>query len=614
MANWKAALRMTLDNTGVVKGLREHERASKGATSATEHLRDANGRFIAGAGKLDSVTAKFRSLGSAAGAAGTAMGKAASGGGGMGWANIAGAVSVAGVALQGVQAAAGGVASIFRSGMNMENLVRQLAASTEDTESLRFQMDELAKVGAKPGIDFNTAIQGSAALQSVGMSAKQSRNALEQWSNVVASAGGNAETLQGVLMAVRQMMTKDTIQQEDVNQILERVPQFATINAQLEKLKVNPKAYMAAAIEELGKMDRVASGTQEAVDGLMDSWEQFKVKLSGEGVKAIGVGAMNFGSRVLQGQWGEAFSKLGSDVKGASRDPIDSLGPSLEQVTKRQLARQDAEKKKIEEKVKAGEKYFNLAEENAKKTFDLQAEELRFEQEIQALRSVGREEDAQKLEDHRTLMQQVKKLAADLNVQESLVRDRLKEQLDLRRETERIAGQKQARETAEDQRIQGLRNAGRDREADRADDDRVRKQTLERLKGQKVPAAEAERLADEEVRQRRDARNIERTGRRGIRGAKARGYQGLDDYDRFGDEPLGFTPRLLDLDPKGGIGNGRRADRMAGIPAAQNRAAKAGAAAGLDDETKGLLKRADKRLGEIADGIKNLDRKENPPR
>lgn len=614
MANWKAALRMTLDNSGVVKGLRDHQREARGAAAATTRLRDENGRFIAGAGKLDSVTAKLRNVKNEATAAGAAVGKAAAGGG-TNWANVAGAVSVTGTALRALAAPAQAAASIFRSGMNMENLIRQLAASTEDTESLRFQMDELAKVGAKPGIDFNTAIQGSAALQSVGMDAKESRKSLEEWSNVVAAAGGNAETLQGVLMAVRQMMTKPVIQQEDVNQILERVPQFATINAQLEKLKSNPKAYIRAAVEELSKMDRVASGAQESVDGLLDSWEQFKVKLSGAGVKALGVGAMNFGSRVLQGDFKGAFGNLGDDVKQASRDPLDTLGPNAAQIEKRQQARAAAEQKRIQDRVKAGERYFTLADENARKLFNMQAKDLLMEQEIQALRIAGLNEQAEKLEDHRTLMQQVKKLAADLNVGEELVRDRLKEQLELRREMERIAGQKEARDMAEEQRIQGLRNAGRNREADRAEDEQVKRQALERLKGRNVPAAEAEKLAEMEVQNRRDQRSIESTGRRRIRGAVSRNSRGLDDYDFNGDAPLGFTPRLLDLDPKGGIGNGRRADRMAGMPAGQAKAGKAAAKeGGLDDETLAAIKRGLKRVDEIAENTKDMARKEPPPR
>lgn len=629
MANWKAALRMTLDNSGVVKGLRDHQREARGAAAATTRLRDENGRFIAGAGKLDSVTAKLKGLKDQATDAGAAMGKAASaamgksgGGGGTNWANVAGAVSVAGTAMRGAAIAAKAVGSVFRSGMNLENLIRQLSASTEDTESLRTQMDELAKVGAKPGIDFNTAIQGSAALQSVGMSAKESRKSLEEWSNVVAAAGGNAEVLQGVLMAVRQMMTKDTIQQEDVNQILERVPQFATINAQLEKLKSNPKAYIREAVEELSKMDRVASGAQESVDGLLDSWTQFKTSVSnakllgiGPSMGSLATGATNFTSRLLQGKFKDAFTQVDDDVRAANRDPIDALAPSPEQIARRQEARANAENKRIEDRVKSGEKFFTLAEENARKLFNMQAEDLAMEQEIRALRIAGLNEQAEKLEDQRTLMQQVKKLAMDLNVSEEMVRDRLTEQLELRREMERIAGQKEARDMAEEQRIQGLRNAGRNREADRAEDEQVKSQALEQLKGRNVPAAEAEKLAEMEVRNRRDQRSIESTGRRRIRGAVSRNSRGLDDYDFNGDAALGFTPTMLDLNPTGGIGNGRRADRMAGMPAGQAKAGKAASKeGGLDDETLAAIKRGLKRVDEIAENTKDMARKEPPPR
>lgn len=630
-SNWKAALRMTLENAGVLNGLRAHERAASGADKATGKAAQSLGKFVSAGSGLEGMASRLRNVEGAAGNAGAALGRA---GGGVGqWADLAGKAGIAQMAIQAVGGVADKVGAIFKEGMNLENLTRQLAASTEDTESLRSQMDELAKVAAKPGIDFQTALQGSAALQSVGMSAKDSRNALEQWSNVVASAGGNAETLKGVLMAVRQIMTKDGgVQQEDVNQILERVPQFATINAGLEKLKSNPKEYIAAATKELGKLSRVAEGAQEATDGMADAWVSAQASFARKyGIMALGNAAQTLGAGVL-GLDAKKIMQTDDAFRSGLMDPVETLQPDASEIARRQEARDAAAKQRIEEKTAAAEKYFALAKENAKKLFDQQDAELRLEVDIAKAEAAGDVAQKQALQDQLEILTKVKKMTADLNTEEDQVTMNLQTQQELRREAAAVAGRKSAETATEAARVQALRNAGRNKEADRAEEKQTQRDRLKSLRDQKVPEDVAKKLVDDEARNRRDQKSIDRTGRRRITGAKARGYQGLDDFkfvpDGAVDGPrptLGLegVPSMLDSNPKGGIGklptsqggpvstNGRRADRMAGLQAGQAREAQAAASSesgGIGAMFATQLKRQGKVLEEIERNTRKGDR------
>jgi phage tail tape-measure protein len=64
--------------------------------------------------------------------------------------------------------------------------------------------------------------------KAVGLSADAARETITQFGNAVARAGGGAEQFDGVVLALSQISAVGKVTQEDLNQIKERLPEFAT--------------------------------------------------------------------------------------------------------------------------------------------------------------------------------------------------------------------------------------------------------------------------------------------------------------------------------------------------------------------------------------------------
>lgn len=432
-----------------------------------------------------------------------------------GWTELNSKLQIAGVAMRGLGLAGRAIGSLFKSDMGIEGLSRSLAAVTRDSQSLQSQMDDLMKVAAGPGIDFSSAVQGSAALQSVGLSAKESREALEQWSNAVASSAGGAEELKGVITALRQILSKPTVQQEDVNQILERVGSFAAVAAKLENLKAKPAEWVKNATAELAKMPRVAAGAKESVDGLKDAWEQWKIGASGGRASAAGSAFMDYGAKVLKNGFNaKDFEALGGGLQDAfspqKKNPLTALQPSEKDIQDRQKAWLESQE---------------TIRKNRETMADKQLKSLQGELDLQkqlAEARLGHDRDAIKaLEEKIYLMEHVENLAKQMGVSEQFVTDRLKERLKTEREIEEI-GRRDATAHAETQsKADMLRFRGKNKQADKLErKEREGNRVNELLDTTNLSREDAQRIAHGE--------SVIQSGRKRISGARA--GQNVDKY------------------------------------------------------------------------------------
>lgn len=167
---------------------------------------------------------------------------------------------------------AAGAAALAASA-KFERLENGLATVMGSADEARKEIERLREVAQAPGIGFEQAIRGSQRLQAVGVEAGQARDILSEFSNALAAAGGTASDLDGVTLALTQIINKGKLSQEEINQLAERIPQVGTAMEKafggrtaehLRDLGVNAQEFIAGVTEELSNLERVESGLSNA--------------------------------------------------------------------------------------------------------------------------------------------------------------------------------------------------------------------------------------------------------------------------------------------------------------------------------------------------------------
>jgi tape measure domain-containing protein len=112
------------------------------------------------------------------------------------------------------------------------------------------------------------------------MSADAARETITQFGNAVARAGGGAEQFSGVTLALSQISAVGKVTQEDLNQIKERLPEFArvmkeefgTVTAEgIRAIGVNSEEFITRSVSALSKLERANGGLGNAFDNLKDN-------------------------------------------------------------------------------------------------------------------------------------------------------------------------------------------------------------------------------------------------------------------------------------------------------------------------------------------------------
>ena len=156
-------------------------------------------------------------------------------------------------------------AAAVKSFADFERLSKGLETVTGSAAAAETEMSKLQEAAQNPGLSLNQAISGSIKLQSVGLDANQAREALLQFGNALALAGGTSTDLDGVSLALTQIISKGKISAEEINQLAERVPQvrnaiesaFGTSDSEsLQKLGISAEEFVAKVTEEFAKLPR----------------------------------------------------------------------------------------------------------------------------------------------------------------------------------------------------------------------------------------------------------------------------------------------------------------------------------------------------------------------
>ena len=142
------------------------------------------------------------------------------------------------------------------------------------------QFTRLTEIAKMPGIDLMGAARMSVKLQAAGLDAKTAEAAISSFGNAIAAAGKIGDgSMEGIGLALSQIMSKGKISAEEINQIAERVAQirpamkaaFGTSDTEvLQKMGLDSKTFIIGIVKELEKIPKVTGGMKNDIENLKD--------------------------------------------------------------------------------------------------------------------------------------------------------------------------------------------------------------------------------------------------------------------------------------------------------------------------------------------------------
>ena len=171
-------------------------------------------------------------------------------------------------------------AASLKSFADIEKLQNGLITIMGSSEEAGIEMEKLRKVAENPGLALPEVVKASASLQSVGMNADAARETITQFGNAVARAGGGAEQFDGVVLALSQISAVGKVTQEDLNQIKERLPEFARVMKEefgvvtaegIRELGISSEEFIKRSVGALGNLERANGGLANTFDNLQDN-------------------------------------------------------------------------------------------------------------------------------------------------------------------------------------------------------------------------------------------------------------------------------------------------------------------------------------------------------
>lgn len=168
----------------------------------------------------------------------------------------------------------------LKSFADMEKLQNGLTAIMGSSQDAAIEIEKLRKVAENPGLALPEVVKASSTLQSVGMNADAARETITQFGNAVARAGGGAEQFDGVVLALSQISAVGKVTQEDLNQIKERLPEFARVMKEefgvvtaegIRELGISSEEFIKRSVGALGELERANGGLGNTFDNLKDN-------------------------------------------------------------------------------------------------------------------------------------------------------------------------------------------------------------------------------------------------------------------------------------------------------------------------------------------------------
>lgn len=201
------------------------------------------------------------------------------------------AVSSLGRTLVGIGAAVGAISlggGALEAAAQYDSLQRGIATTVGSTKELNAQMADLRRIALLPGIDLKQTVQGFIQLRSAGLGVQDAMGAMRSVANAVASVGGSASAVEGVVRALSQMSSKAQVSQEEINQLTEHLPQagliveraFGTRSTEaIQKMGVTGRDAARRILTEFGKLPKASAGIRTDMDNINDTMKQLQVSI-----------------------------------------------------------------------------------------------------------------------------------------------------------------------------------------------------------------------------------------------------------------------------------------------------------------------------------------------
>lgn len=213
---------------------------------------------------------------------------------------------------------------------SMDRLRRGMTTLEGSAQGAEARLRELQEAAQLPGVDFEQAVKADIKLRSVGMSAAMSKASIIEMGNAISLAGGTSADLEGVVLALTQIISKGKVSAEEINQIAERVPQvravmkdvFGTADTDaLQKMNISAEDFVNALMSGFGNLDRATAGLDEKMSdfrtSIMLATEALLSGLVGEGVNGMSEfgGVINDNIGALR-DMGKILREVGSIAAG----------------------------------------------------------------------------------------------------------------------------------------------------------------------------------------------------------------------------------------------------------------------------------------------------------
>ncbi len=159
-----------------------------------------------------------------------------------------GAWGLAGTAVAGVTIGLG--KSVVTAAAKMDDYRRTLTALEGSAEVAEERFKRLQDIAQLPGISLDQAIQGAIRLKAIGVEARLAEKTITELGNAMAIAG-NTDLIGAIQFGIQQIISRGKVQQEELNSLVERIPQISAVLKDLfnttdaEKIQKN--------LEETGK-------------------------------------------------------------------------------------------------------------------------------------------------------------------------------------------------------------------------------------------------------------------------------------------------------------------------------------------------------------------------
>jgi len=116
-------------------------------------------------------------------------------------------------------------AGFAKATLEVESFTKQLETASKGTTKL----EDLQKIAVLPGLDTSTLTKAQAQLEILGIRAQDATALMVNLANAIALEGKGPEDLEGITRAISQIIGKNKIQAEEINQLAERTAFIRTI-------------------------------------------------------------------------------------------------------------------------------------------------------------------------------------------------------------------------------------------------------------------------------------------------------------------------------------------------------------------------------------------------